>query len=85
MARGSIPFEAGSFLCRHLRARLLRRLLHQQLAAILRASVRRSRRGWGRAAGFAVYGTMSPLSGFFSRGGGRRRNSNAAARRLLGP
>ncbi|RLM80212.1 hypothetical protein C2845_PM12G09060 [Panicum miliaceum] len=75
-----ISLDAGSSLPRNLRARHLCRLLRQQLAELLRAPVRRPRRGKGRGAGFAGRGPRSLPSGFASRGG-RCCDDGAAARR----
>ena len=47
MARRSIPLDAGSSLPQNICACLLRRLLFEQLAAILRAPVRCPQRGRG--------------------------------------
>ncbi len=67
MAR-PVPLTADSSLPRNLRARHLRRLL-QQLETILRAPVRRTRRGRGRRAGNAGRGPPSPPPGFAGHGG----------------
>jgi hypothetical protein len=56
MAYLRLPLDVGSSLPRHLRARILRHLLHQQVDALLRAPVRRPRRGRGRA-GYARRGS----------------------------
>jgi hypothetical protein len=60
-----LPLDVGSSLPRHLLARILRHLLHQQVDALLRAPARRPRRGWG-SAGYARHGS--------------RRDDGAAAR-----
>jgi hypothetical protein len=56
MAYLRLPLDVGSSLPRHLRARILRHLLHQQVDALLRAPARRPRRGRGRA-GYARRGS----------------------------
>ena len=60
MARRLIPLDARFSLPRNLRARHLRHLMHQQLAALLRTPVRCPQHGEGR-------GLRSPRYGFFSR------------------
>ena len=71
MARG-LPFskDARSY---HPRAHHLRRLLHQQLDALLRAPVRRPHYGRG-------YAPHATPFGYYSRGGRRHVGSTAARR-----
>jgi hypothetical protein len=52
-----LPLDVGSSLPRHLRARVLCHLLHQQVDALLRALARYPRRGRGRA-GYARRGSL---------------------------
>jgi len=73
MARRLIPLDAGSSLPRILHARHLRRLMHQQFVALLRAPVHCPQRGRDR-------GARSSRYGFFNRVG-RRHDNSAAARR----